>query len=116
MKPRELKDVTESVKHRVGSYNLYRGNGKNLNDITLPQRRVLAQMEFGKWYERGTFSWETLSALVSKRMIIEGRSTKYEGLTSSEMLLKAIFTPDNKDPLHIYRLATPEDFIDIKPN
>jgi hypothetical protein len=110
MKPRELKDVTGQVEKRVGFYNLYRGTGENLNDITLPQRRVLAQMEFGKWYERGTFSWETLNALVSKRMIIEGRSTKYDGLNNEEMLLKAIFTPDNKDPLFIYRLATQEDF------
>jgi len=110
MKPRELKDVTEQVEKRVGFYNLYRGNGENRNDITLPQRRVLAQMEFGKWYERGTFSLETLNALVSKRMIIEGRSTKYDGLKPEEMLLKAIFTPDNKDPFCIYRLATPEDF------
>ena len=110
MIPRQLKDVTEQVEKRMGFYNLYRGTGKNFNDITLPQRRVLSQMAFSKWYERGTFSWETLNALVSKRMIIEGRSTKYDGLNAEEMLLKAIFTPDNKDPLTIYRLATPEDF------
>lgn len=110
MKPRELVDVTEQVEKRAGFYNLYRGTGENRNDITMPQRRVLSQMEFGKWYERGTFSWETLNALLSKGMIIEGRSTKYDGLKTEDMLLKAIFTPDNKDPLTIYRLATQEDF------
>jgi hypothetical protein len=110
MKPRQLEDVTEQVENRVSFYNLYRGTGENRNDITLPQRRALAQMEFGKWYERGSFSWETLNALVSKRMVIEGRSTKYEGLDAAEMLLTAIFTPDNNDPHIIYRLATQEDF------
>jgi hypothetical protein len=109
MKPKLLTDVTEAVESAKLGYRLSIGDGTNKNDITTVQRNVLKQMEFGRWYEKGTFSWETLNALVSKQMIVEARTVKYDGLNTEELLLKAIFD-SNDDPITAYRLATPEDF------
>ena len=106
---RKLLDVTEKVEANKSGYNLYRGDGKNKQAVTAVQLHILQQMEFCKWYSDGDFQWKSFNALVDKQKIVMGKTRKYEGLSLEDMLLYAIFHPNN-DPVVIYRLATPEDF------